>query len=91
MVKTPLRDYQKDIVDSIEISNENAMVVLATGKGKTLIAASLAESVLRRDPHSLVLFLVPTRALVKQQGQYLSQEIGVQVALYLGRDATICP
>ncbi|MCI4331900.1 MAG: DEAD/DEAH box helicase [Thermoplasmata archaeon] len=45
--------------------DEDLLVVLPTGLGKTLIAALLAAELLRRNPGKL-LFLAPTRPLVQQ-------------------------
>lgn len=45
--------------------DEDLLVVLPTGLGKTVIAALVAAEMLRRDPGK-VLFLAPTRPLVQQ-------------------------
>uniref|UniRef100_A0A6A7FQH9 Endoribonuclease Dicer-like 2a n=1 Tax=Hirondellea gigas TaxID=1518452 RepID=A0A6A7FQH9_9CRUS len=80
MTQTPLRRYQQRIVD--EIGQRNAIVVLPTGSGKTLIATAKI-SKKRSDSFDfdsseqnlIMLFVVPTRDLVRQQSSYLEREV----------------
>src|SRR3989338_7315157 len=58
------RDYQLSIFETAK--NNNTLVVLPTGLGKTLIALLLAIERKKRHPLSKVLFLAPTRPLVEQ-------------------------
>ena len=61
-----LRGYQKRIVENVK--NENSLVVLPTGSGKTLIAATIIAHVKKReDDDRMLLMLVPKRILVEQQ------------------------
>ena len=59
-----IRDYQARIVH--EASATNAVVVLPTGAGKTLIAANVIKHILDKDDNHKALFLVPTCLLVNQ-------------------------
>src|SRR3989344_7915874 len=58
------RDYQNSIVETAK--NNNTLVILPTGIGKTLIALMLAVDRLKKFPTSKVLMLAPTRPLVEQ-------------------------
>ena len=62
-----LRDYQQQCYE--QAMQQNTLVSLPTGMGKTLIAARLIETYLKQSKGK-VLFIVPTRALVEQQAQY---------------------
>lgn len=64
----PLYPHQLEAIDHAKA--KNTIVNLATGMGKTLIAAKLIEHYLLGDPTKKVAFLVPTRALVEQQSKY---------------------
>jgi ERCC4-related helicase len=52
--------------------DEDLLVVLPTGLGKTVVAALIAAEVLRRQP-AKVLFLAPTRPLVQQHSDSFRQ------------------
>lgn len=58
------RAYQKAIVETAK--NNNTLVVLPTGIGKTLIALMLAMDRIKKFPTSKVLILAPTKPLVEQ-------------------------
>jgi ERCC4-related helicase len=58
------RDYQQKIFETAK--NNNTLVVLPTGLGKTLIALLLAIERKTKHPLSKILFLAPTRPLVEQ-------------------------
>jgi hypothetical protein len=75
-----LRAYQSRIVD--EVTQENTIVVLPTGSGKTLIAA---EAVVRLGTPAL--FLVPTCLLVEQQAAAVRSWTGKKVGEYMGSKA----
>ncbi|KAK3276379.1 hypothetical protein CYMTET_15542 [Cymbomonas tetramitiformis] len=65
-----LRRYQRRIAE--RVLNQNAIVVLPTGAGKTLIAAEVVRRALEQERNAGdrgVLFLVPTCCLVEQQAQ----------------------
>lgn len=59
-----LRKYQTDIIKTC--LNENSLVVLGTGLGKTAIAIEVAKNRLNKYPTSNVLILAPTKPLVQQ-------------------------
>ncbi len=59
-----LRKYQEAVIS--RAVEENTLVVLPTGLGKTVIAAMVAAHRLRRNPNSKVVFLAPTKPLVVQ-------------------------
>eukprot|EP00438_Fugacium_kawagutii_P004210 Skav215942 [mRNA] locus=scaffold226:632515:635565:+ [translate_table: standard] len=63
-----LRGYQKQCVERAK--EGNVVVCLKTGAGKTLVAVKVIDHFLQQNPGRKVLFLVPTRALVKQQADY---------------------
>ena len=73
---TTLREYQRR---ALELAKSNsAIIVLPTGSGKTLIAASVIVSVGR------CLFLVPSCLLVKQQADAIRYETKLNVVEYMG-------
>ncbi|MFH1789364.1 MAG: DEAD/DEAH box helicase [Candidatus Altiarchaeota archaeon] len=62
--KVTLREYQEAAV--ARAIDENTLVVLPTGLGKTLIAVMVAAHRLMEFPGSKILLLAPTRPLVEQ-------------------------
>lgn len=77
---TTLRGYQKR---AVELGKEQSLiVVLPTGSGKTLIAATIAAH--HAGKGSAVLFLVPTCLLVQQQARAMRDETGLVVVEYMG-------
>eukprot|EP01041_Mallomonas_annulata_P004885 gene4885-9740_t len=88
--QAPLRPYQRRICDSA--SSQNALVVLPTGAGKTRIASEVASLCLNRNSSKVVLFLVPTCLLVKQQSDSIRSTTGRKVSEYMGgaSDPTDC-
>jgi superfamily II DNA or RNA helicase len=84
-----LRPYQKKVVDAI--GDENSIVTMPTGSGKTYVAAELVLRglKLRNSVHerrcTSALFLVPTCDLVTQQKRALKEWVGnFVVADYFG-------
>ncbi|CAM9122430.1 unnamed protein product, partial [Ectocarpus fasciculatus] len=65
------RDYQLEAARTAIA--QNTIVNMETGRGKTLIAAMVAQRYLSQYPTKKVLFVVPTVALVSQQTAYLSR------------------
>ena len=65
-----LRDYQVDAVDGVEQRRSdgrpNALVLMATGLGKSMVASQLISNELERNPGQEVLVLAHTRDLVRQ-------------------------
>lgn len=79
------RDYQKAIFETAK--ENNTLVVLPTGLGKTLIALMLSIDRLKKYPLSKILFLAPTRPLVEQHFEtYKSQlpELFADLQLFTG-------
>mmetsp|Transcript_30694 Transcript_30694/g.46446 ORF Transcript_30694/g.46446 Transcript_30694/m.46446 type:complete len:631 (-) Transcript_30694:1655-3547(-) len=76
---TPLRAYQERI--ATQASKKNALVVLPTGSGKTLIASAVMKTL---DPKSRTLMLVPTCLLVAQQAKSIASETHLRVVPYSG-------
>ena len=82
----PLRDYQQAAVQDLRSAitrSGSAVYVLATGAGKTIVAAEIAR--LAADKGSRTMFLVHRRELVKQAVATLSEtcpgmNIGVEAA-----------
>jgi len=66
-----LRSYQKECV--AQAIKKNTVVCLKTGLGKTLIAVKVIDHFLDLKQQQKILFLVPTKALVKQQADYCRQ------------------
>jgi len=62
--KVSLRRYQESVL--VRALEENTLVVLPTGLGKTMVAAMVAAERLRSHPQGRVLFLAPTKPLVVQ-------------------------
>ena len=67
-----LRDYQTNLSD--DAKNENSLVVLPTGLGKTTIALQIMAHVLSQNKGG-VLFLAPTRVLVNQHYDFLKENL----------------
>ncbi len=67
-----LRDYQTNLSD--DAKNENSLVVLPTGLGKTTIALQIMAYVLSQNKGG-VLFLAPTRVLVNQHYDFLKENL----------------
>ena len=67
-----LRDYQTNL--SNDAKNENSLVVLPTGLGKTTIALQIMAHVLSQNKGG-VLFLAPTRVLVNQHYDFLKENL----------------
>ena len=89
-----LREYQKNVVDAI--GEENAIVKMPTGSGKTFVAAEFVlrglqksrnTTVIQSRENTAALFLVPTCDLASQQQKALRKWLGddYEVAEYFGR------
>lgn len=72
-IKTEARDYQKSIFESAK--EENTLVVLPTGLGKTLIALMLSIERQKLHPGKKNLILAPTRPLVEQHLESFKKEL----------------
>jgi Fanconi anemia group M protein len=69
------RGYQEEIFEACK--DTNSLIVLPTGLGKSIIAAMLAAHRLLIYPTSRILFLAPTRPLVKQHMDTFRQILDV--------------
>jgi len=67
--KQKLREYQKEALD-YALSRENAVCVLPTGTGKTLVGLNWCCSLLNNKRAKRILVLEPTRFLVEQVYNY---------------------
>ena len=67
-----LRDYQKDIVKEVFDKDDNVLIVLPTGGGKTVIAKEIIKNIKEQ-----VLFIVPKLELIKQAADTFGEEVDV--------------
>lgn len=67
------REYQSRILESC--IDENCLVVLPTGLGKTLIALMLSIERMKKFPGEKVLFLAPTKPLAEQHLSYFKKNL----------------
>jgi len=78
------RDYQVNLAD--QAIQENCIVVLPTGLGKTTIALHVISEYLTKGKG--VLFLAPTRVLVNQHFEFLKQNLTIEdISLITGEDS----
>ncbi len=79
------RDYQINLAN--QAMQENCIVVLPTGLGKTAIALQVIAEYLSKGTGS-VLFLAPTRVLVNQHYEFLKQNLTIDdISLITGEDS----
>ena len=79
------RVYQEAIINTAK--NNNTLVVLPTGLGKTLIALYLSIHRIQKYPGEKILFLAPTRPLIEQHINYFKKylpELYAQLELFTG-------
>ncbi|HUU47809.1 MAG TPA: DEAD/DEAH box helicase [Nitrosopumilaceae archaeon] len=77
------RDYQVNLAN--QAIQENCIVVLPTGLGKTAIALQVISEFLTKGKG--ILFLAPTRVLVNQHYEFLKQNLTIEdIALITGED-----
>ena len=78
------RDYQINLAN--QAMNENCVVVLPTGLGKTTIALHGIAEYLSKDSFG-ILFLAPTRVLVNQHFEFLKKNLTIDdITLITGED-----
>ncbi len=85
MLNLSPREYQKAIFETAK--NNNTLVVLPTGLGKTLISLLLAVDRIQKYPAKKILMLAPTRPLVEQHfNTFKSQlpELYADLQLFMG-------
>src|SRR3989339_1416852 len=73
MIQLNPRDYQQAIFNTAK--DNNTLVVLPTGLGKTLIALMLAIERKQKFPTSKILFLAPTKPLVEQHFETFKKQL----------------
>jgi superfamily II DNA or RNA helicase len=85
-----LRDYQSEAIDEVERrrgrGERHALVVMATGLGKSMIANHLIANELRRNPYQEVLVLAHMNDLVRQLEQSSWPELPKEVSTHLWTD-----
>lgn len=69
------RPYQLEAVE--QAMRKNTVINIKTGGGKTLIAAIVIDNFLKLS-NKAICFLVPSRALVDQQADYLRANCGTK-------------
>jgi superfamily II DNA or RNA helicase len=87
-----LRDYQKkakgSLIKLVETGKDRALVVLAAGLGKTVLAAAFVASVLRQSPgHPRALFMVHMRDIVLQAKNEFDERMadtGLSTGIHIG-------
>ena len=67
-----LRDYQKDIVLEVFEQDDNVLIVLPTGGGKTVIAKDIISKIKER-----IIFIVPKLELIRQAAKTFNEECDI--------------
>ncbi len=67
------REYQEKIAKSA--ARANTLTILPTGLGKTIIALLTAAIILNRNPKARILFMAPTKPLVKQHHEVFAKAL----------------
>ena len=82
------RAYQRSAADTA--ISQNSIINIRTGGGKTLIAVLVIDHFLQSRNEKRIMFIVPSRALVNQQAEYVrknsSSSSSVRVAEMYGND-----
>jgi superfamily II DNA or RNA helicase len=85
-----LRPYQAEAVDKVESlrgsGKRQALVIMATGLGKTIVAETLIVNELRRNPNQEVLVLAHMNDLVRQAEQSIWSQLGKSHSTHLWTD-----
>ena len=68
--KTPLRDFQKEIVNFIN-NNDALLMVSGTGSGKTLTALTASICYLQKYPNNKIIVISPASLLGNFQKEYI--------------------
>jgi len=79
-----VRDYQVNLAN--QAKNENCLIILPTGLGKTVVALHVIADYLTKG-NGGVLFLAPTKVLVNQHYEFLKNTLTIDdIALITGED-----
>ena len=79
-----VRDYQINLAN--QAKNENCLVILPTGLGKTVVALHVIADYIAKG-NGGVLFLAPTKVLVNQHYEFLKNTLTIaDIALITGED-----
>ena len=84
------RKYQQDIYETCK--DNNTLVILPTGLGKTLVALMLVKDMLRDNPKSKIVFLAPTKPLAEQHLEYFKDNLDARtkgLQLFTGKINTV--
>ena len=81
-----VRDYQINLAN--QAKNENCLIILPTGLGKTVVALHVIADYLTKG-NGGVLFLAPTKVLVNQHYEFLKNTLAIDdIALITGGEFT---
>ena len=79
-----LREYQTNLAN--DVKNQNSLIVLPTGLGKTTIALQVIADYMQNGTGG-VLFLAPTRVLVNQHYEFLKENLLIaDIGIVTGED-----
>ena len=79
-----IRDYQVNLAN--QAKNENCLIILPTGLGKTVVALHVIADYLTKG-NGGVLFLAPTKVLVNQHYEFLKNTLTIDdVGMITGED-----
>ncbi|MFX1449234.1 MAG: DEAD/DEAH box helicase [Promethearchaeota archaeon] len=73
------RIYQETLL--VSCANQNSLIVLPTGLGKTIIAFLISVHRLNKFPNSKIVFLAPTKPLVEQHYQTFKDKVKLEESL----------
>ena len=79
-----IREYQTNLAN--DVKNQNCLIVLPTGLGKTTIALQVIVDYMQNGTGG-VLFLAPTRVLVNQHYEFLKENLLIaDIGIVTGED-----
>ncbi|MHA1301671.1 MAG: DEAD/DEAH box helicase [Candidatus Helarchaeota archaeon] len=83
------RAYQENLLASC--ANQNSLIILPTGLGKTIIAILISAYRLKKFPGSKIVFLAPTKPLVEQHYQTFTQLFNLEESDFVILTGSISP
>ena len=79
-----VRDYQVNLAN--QAKNENCLIILPTGLGKTVVALHVIADYLAKGSGG-VLFLAPTKVLVNQHYEFMKNTLTIDdIGIITGED-----